>query len=79
MQVAAPQLAQAINSAFGGDITLVDAAKNRQFSVGIDALLYYQKLGVLGDYVIIHLGTNGTVNPDDFDRMMGSSAARRRS
>jgi peptidoglycan/LPS O-acetylase OafA/YrhL/lysophospholipase L1-like esterase len=71
MQGAAPQLAQAINNAFGGDITLVDAAKNRQFPTGIDAVLYYQKLGVLGDYVVIHLGTNGVINPDDFDRMMG--------
>jgi peptidoglycan/LPS O-acetylase OafA/YrhL len=50
----------------------VDASQNRQFSAGVDTLQTYADQGLLpSDVVVVHLGTNGTVNPDDFNRMMG--------
>jgi peptidoglycan/LPS O-acetylase OafA/YrhL len=49
----------------------VDAVQNRQFSQGVDTLQGYADRGQLpNDVVVVHLGTNGTINPDDFDRMM---------
>ena len=41
-----------------------------QFSEGVDKIQFYADTGLLGDVVIVHLGTNGTVDPADFDRMM---------
>ena len=52
------------------DRILVDAEESRQFSAGVDKLQEYRDTGQLGDEVVVQLGTNGTVNPDDFDRMM---------
>jgi peptidoglycan/LPS O-acetylase OafA/YrhL len=50
----------------------VDASQSRQFFQGVDDLQGYADRGELPtDVVIVHLGTNGVVNPDDFDRMMG--------
>ena len=68
---AANALADAVNQIVGPDTTRVDAAESRQFSAGVDLLKRYRDAGVLGDRVIVHLGTNGEVNPADFDRMMG--------
>ena len=66
---AAPTLNAAINAIKPG---IVDAEQNRQFSAGVDKLQQYADSGQLpNDTVIVHLGTNGTVNPDDFTRMMG--------
>jgi lysophospholipase L1-like esterase len=63
---AANQLAQTI----GVDRTTVDAEESRQFSAGVDKLQEYKDRGELGDEVVVQLGTNGTINPDDFNRMM---------
>ena len=52
------------------DKILVDAEESRQFSAGVDKLQEYRDTGQLGDEVVVQLGTNGTVNPEDFDRMM---------
>jgi hypothetical protein len=49
-----------------------DAAESRQFSAGADTIQALRDEGQLGDEVVIQLGTNGSINPDDFDRMMGS-------
>jgi hypothetical protein len=64
---AATQLADTI----GTDRTTVDAVQNRQFSAGVDTIQQYADTGQLGAEVVVQLGTNGTVSPDDFDRMMG--------
>ena len=63
--------ADALAGTIGRDRTTVDAAESRQFSAGVDMIQEYKDSGELGDEVVVQLGTNGTVNPDDFDRMMG--------
>ena len=37
-----------------------------------------QDEGRLGQYVIVQLGTNGLINPSDFDRMMGILSDRQK-
>jgi peptidoglycan/LPS O-acetylase OafA/YrhL len=65
---AAESLFNSINATKRG---LVDAKQNRQFSEGVNDLQGYADRGELpNDVVVVHLGTNGTVNPDDFSRMM---------
>jgi peptidoglycan/LPS O-acetylase OafA/YrhL len=61
--------ATTLQSTIGGDV-LVDAEESRQFSAGVDKLQEYRDTGQLGDEVVVQLGTNGTVSPEDFDRMM---------
>jgi hypothetical protein len=54
-----------------GDTRLwFDAAESRQFSAGVDTIQALREQGELGDEVVVQLGTNGSINPDDFDRMM---------
>ena len=48
----------------------VDAAKNRQVNAGAQILDYHKKTGELGNYVVIHLGTNGRATPFTFDKVM---------
>jgi peptidoglycan/LPS O-acetylase OafA/YrhL len=67
---ASSDLKGAIDTMFGGDITRVDAAESRQFSAGVDVIQWYHDHGLLGQDVIVQLGTNGEVNPADFNRMM---------
>jgi lysophospholipase L1-like esterase len=62
--------ADVLAGVIGRDRATVDAAENRQFSAGVDVLQQYKDKGELGDEVVVQLGTNGTINPDDFDRMM---------
>ena len=62
--------AQALQDTIGADRVLVDAEESRQFPAGVDKLQFYRDSGQLGDEVVVQLGTNGTVNPEDFDRMM---------
>ena len=65
-------LIDTINAEFGGQlVTGVDAAESRQFSAGVDQIGNLKNLGALGQDVIVQLGTNGQVDPADFDRMMG--------
>jgi hypothetical protein len=72
---AANQLIGAVDSLLGTlavpHVTTVDAAESRQFSTGVVVIQDYKNRGVLGQVVIVQLGTNGTVDPGDFDRMMG--------
>jgi lysophospholipase L1-like esterase len=63
--------ADALRVTLGIDRTTVDAAESRQFSAGVDTIQEYKDKGELGDEVVVQLGTNGTINPDDFERMMG--------
>jgi len=67
---AAPQLKAAIDTMFGADVAGIDAAESRQFFAGVDQIQSYKDQGALGQDVIVQLGTNGTVDPGDFDRMM---------
>ena len=62
--------AQALQDTIGADKVLVDAEESRQFPAGVDKLQFYRDSGQLGEEVVVQLGTNGTVNPEDFDRMM---------
>jgi lysophospholipase L1-like esterase len=55
-----------------------DAAESRQFSAGVDDIQQRKDTGALGQIVIVQLGTNGTVDPGDFDRMMGILADRQK-
>jgi hypothetical protein len=48
----------------------VDAAVSRQVSTGIQMLQAWRDAGVLGDVVIVHLGTNGWFSASQFDQMM---------
>jgi peptidoglycan/LPS O-acetylase OafA/YrhL/lysophospholipase L1-like esterase len=75
---ASPELKAAIDLMFGGDITRVDAKESRQFSAGVDAIQFYHDRLLLGQDVIVQLGTNGEVNPADFDRMMSYLTDARR-
>jgi hypothetical protein len=80
MYGAADPLVATIDAMWGtptdAHLTNVDAAESRQFSDGIDVLQRLKDAGTLGEVVIVHLGTNGTVDPGDFDRMMGLLADR---
>jgi lysophospholipase L1-like esterase len=62
--------ADALAGTIGRDRTTVDAAESRQFSEGVDKIQQYKDSGELGDEVVVQLGTNGTIDPDDFQRMM---------
>ena len=59
----------ALESAFG-DLVTVDAKVNRQFEQGTALLRELRESGQLGDFVVIHLGSNGILNDAMFDRMM---------
>jgi hypothetical protein len=63
---AAPQLAE-----LG---FIVDAIESRAFVNGLDTVLQLDAQGRLGDVVVIHLGTNGAIRPDDMTRMMEALA-----
>ncbi len=54
---------------------IVDAAKNRQVNAGAQILDYRMKTGELGNYVVIHLGTNGRASSFTFDKVMKPLAA----
>src|SRR5262245_7992580 len=60
----------ALVQTIGPDRTLIDAEESRQFSAGVDRIEQYKNEGKLGDDVVVQLGTNGTIDPDEFDRMM---------
>jgi peptidoglycan/LPS O-acetylase OafA/YrhL/lysophospholipase L1-like esterase len=64
-------LIAAVDGRFGGQpVAGVDAVESRQFSAGVDQIANLKNQGALGEVVIVQLGTNGQVDPGDFDRMM---------
>jgi len=63
-------LKSTIDTMFNADVTGIDAAESRQFSTGVDLIQDYKNKGQLGQDVVVQLGTNGTVDPGEFDRMM---------
>lgn len=48
----------------------VDAAKNRQAIVALQIFNFYKSTNELGDYVVIHLGTNGITKKATFERIL---------
>jgi lysophospholipase L1-like esterase len=64
-------LKSTIDTMFNASVTGIDAAESRQFSTGVDLIQDYKNKGQLGQDVVVQLGTNGTVDPGEFDRMMG--------
>ena len=48
---------------------LMDTEGNRQVAAGIEALQGYMDQGVVGDTVVISLGTNGYLTDDDLDNI----------
>jgi hypothetical protein len=52
----------------------VDAAVSRQAKTGADILEMVASAGVLGDYIVIHLGTNGPMSAATLDRLIAASA-----
>jgi peptidoglycan/LPS O-acetylase OafA/YrhL len=76
---AANQLAATVNAMFGNQpVTGVNAAESRQFSAGVDLIEQLKNAGQLGQDVVVQLGTNGTVDPGDFDRMMSLLSDRKK-
>jgi peptidoglycan/LPS O-acetylase OafA/YrhL/lysophospholipase L1-like esterase len=79
---AAPNLIADIDPMFATptvpQVTTVDAAESRQFSTGVDLIAQRKAAGTLGQIVIVQLGTNGLIDPADFDRMMGLLADRQK-
>ncbi len=53
---------------------VVDAVESRQFDNGADTAVALKEQGRLGDVVVVHLGTNGTIGNDDMTRMMEAFA-----
>jgi lysophospholipase L1-like esterase len=52
----------------------VAAVESRQFVDGLDTLLALKEQGRLGDVVVVHLGTNGTIDEGDMTAMMEALA-----
>jgi lysophospholipase L1-like esterase len=68
---AVQQLKATIDTMYAAPVTGIDAKESRQFSTGVDVIANYKNQGALGRIVVVQLGTNGTVDPGDFDRLMG--------
>jgi lysophospholipase L1-like esterase len=64
-------LKSTVDTMFNAPVMGIDAAESRQFSAGVDLIQAYKDKGQLGQDVVVQLGTNGNVDPADFDRMMG--------
>jgi lysophospholipase L1-like esterase len=62
----------------GSEVTVVDAAESRQYAAGVDEVQSLKDQGLLGDRVIIHLGTNGEIDPAQFERLMGIVSGAKR-
>jgi peptidoglycan/LPS O-acetylase OafA/YrhL/lysophospholipase L1-like esterase len=71
-------LKSTVDTMFNAPVTGVDAAESRQFSAGVDLIQSYKDQGQLGQDVVVQLGTNGLVDPGDFDRMMGILSDRKK-
>ena len=49
----------------------IDAAVNRQLTVGEDVYRSYAEQGIVGDIVVFALGTNGQVTDEQLDDLLG--------
>jgi hypothetical protein len=55
---------------FLGDRLQMDANVSRHFTEGLDVVRQLHDAGQLGDVVVIHLGTNGSIPEDQLDEML---------
>jgi len=55
---------------FLGDRLQMDANVSRHFTEGLDVVRRLHDAGQLGDIVVIHLGTNGSIPEDQLDEML---------
>jgi peptidoglycan/LPS O-acetylase OafA/YrhL len=69
--------APAMQAVLGPNLYL-DAKESRQFSAGLDLVRDLRMSGQLGDEIVVQLGTNGTIDPSDFDAMMQLFAGAKR-
>ena len=53
----------------------VDATENRQASADVDILEQAVTQDLVGDVVVIHIGTNGPINQEQMDRLMRAVSA----
>jgi len=53
---------------------IIDAVESRQFSDGTDTVVALADQGRLGEVVVVHLGTNGTIGTGNMTRMMEALA-----
>ncbi len=67
---AAQDLANIVNNFYGPYHAAIDAAESRQFTTGVDLVQSIKDRGELGDRVVIHLGTNGEIDPSQLDRLL---------
>jgi peptidoglycan/LPS O-acetylase OafA/YrhL len=67
---AAQDLANIVNNFYGPYHAAIDAAESRQFTAGVDLVQSIKDRGELGDRVVIHLGTNGEIDPAQLDRLL---------
>ena len=58
-----------------GDILQIDAAVSRQFGDAVELAGLLAAAGQLGERVVVHLGTNGIIRPEQFDALMQALAA----
>lgn len=56
----------------------VDGLVSRQFETGIGVVQADRAAGTLGNVLVVELGTNGTVTPDDVTAMMQAAAGVKR-
>ncbi len=56
----------------------VNASVGRQFGAGVWIVRHKAEDGTLPKHVIVHLGTNGTIDPGDCDRLVDSAGPKRR-
>jgi peptidoglycan/LPS O-acetylase OafA/YrhL len=62
--------AQSSLQRFLGDRIQMDANVSRHFGEGLDVIRRLHDAGQLGDEVVVHLGTNGSIPEDQLDEMM---------
>lgn len=67
------QLADAITNLTGA-VATIDSAESRQPAEVLGIIETARNDGRLGNHVIIHTGTNGTITPEVFDQLMGALA-----
>lgn len=56
----------------------VNASVGRQFGAGVWIVRHKAEDGTLPKRVIVHLGTNGAIDPGDCDRLVGYAGPKRR-
>lgn len=55
----------------------IDSAVNRRMPAGQETFQYYEDLGVVGDVVVVSLGTNGMVTQGEMDSFLEAAGADR--